>query len=309
MTPRRTLHRPLQRHAIKIAALAFGRRWSHGHNWLPFLKFEREAGETSARIVFKGRTVGRLSSADLLCDRLTGNAVHIIGSGPSILQTDLSKIGPGSALLLNGAVELIGTHIEDPLAVVVEDERFIWRHFDSLKVKIPAEITCLFSVAVIRAICEIETEWLSGRQIVLIDDIRKPYAAPKPELGELKERPYVTMDRDGNSGISLEPDRGVFQGGSVVISALQFAIHCRPASIGLIGIDISNAAEPRFYEQNGNAAPSGLKRAEGRILSHLVLGKAVAAQNNIELLNHSATSLLNRHGFAYDNRFEKTKGR
>lgn len=309
MTPRRTFNRPLQRHAIKIAALAFGRKWSHSHNWLPFLQLRREAGEKLGRIVFKGRTIGRLNSADLLRDRLAGTAVHIIGSGPSILQTDLSKIGPRSALLLNGAVELAGTEIEDPLAVVVEDERFIWRHFDNLKAKGPADIICLFSVAVIRAICEIEPEWLSDRQIVLIDDIRKPYSAPKPELGELEARPYVRTDRDGSSGISLEPDRGVFQGGSVVISALQYAIHCRPASISLIGIDISNAAEPRFYEQNGNAAPSGLKRAQERILSHLVLGKAVAAENNIEILNHSATSLLNRHGFAYDNRFEKNKGR
>jgi hypothetical protein len=82
-------------------------------------------------------------------------------------------------------------------------------------------------------------------------------------------------------------------------------MHCRPASIGLIGIDISNAAEPRFYEKKGSAAPSGLRRAEDRIVSHLVLGKAISAESNIELLNHSPISLLNRHGFTYDNRFRK----
>jgi hypothetical protein len=301
----RTFNRPLQRHVIKIAALAFGRKWSHGHNWLPFLELKREPGEKSRRIVFRGRTIGRLNSADLLRDRLIGTSIHIFGSGPSILQTDLSRIGPRSALLLNGALELIGTQIEDPLAVVVEDERFIWRHFDNLQAKVPAGVICLFSVAVIRAICELDAEWLSGRQIVLIDDIRKPYSAPKPDLGELGARSYVTMNGDGSSGISREPDRGVFQGGSVVVSALQYAMHCRPASIGLIGIDISNAAEPRFYEKNGSAAPSGLRRAEDRIVSHLVLGKAISAENNIELLNHSPISLLNRHGFTYDNRFRK----
>lgn len=307
MTPRRTFNRPLQRHVIKIAALALGRKWSHGHNWMPFLQLKREAGEKSERIVFKGKTVGHLSPAELLRDRLNGSSIHIIGSGPSILQIDLSRIGPRSALLLNGAIELIGTEIEDPLGIVVEDERFIWRHFDTLNAKVPSDVICLLSVPVIRAICELDADWLNGREIVLIDDIRKPYAAPKPDLDELEARSYVTMDPDADAGISLDPNRGVFQGGSVVISALQYAIYCRPASIGLIGIDISNADEPRFYEQNGNAAPSGLRRAEGRILSHLVLGKAVGAQNNIELVNHSSASLLNKHGFTYDDRFEKKK--
>lgn len=305
----RTLNRPLRRHVMKIAALAFGRKWSHGHNWLPFLQLKRAAAKNFEFIVFKNRTVGKLSSAELLRERLNGTSIHIVGSGPSILQTDLSKTSARSTLLLNGALELIGTQIGDPLGIVIEDERFIWRHFDNLKAKVPADVICVFSVAVIRAICEIDIDWLSARQIVLIDDIRKPYAAPKPSNEELRARSYVSMDRDGTAGISLDPDRGVFQGGTVAVSALQFAIHCRPATIGLIGIDISNADSPRFYEQNGNAAPSGLQRAEGRIISHMILGKAIAAQNNITLQNHSPTSLLNRYGFSYDNRLEKNESR
>ncbi|BCJ91163.1 glycosyl transferase [Terrihabitans soli] len=299
--------RPLRRRAIKIAALALGPRWSHTHNWTPFLELRKADGREPGTIVYRGRKVGRFIPADRLKDKAGAAAIQIIGSGPSVLMMDLSAIAPGSAILLNGALELIGSQIERPLAVIIEDERFIWRHFAKFRAKVPPGVPCILSVGVIRAICEIDAAWFTEREIVLIDDIRKPYHAPKPKLGDLKTRSHVAMSHDGDAGISLAPDLGVFQGGSVVISALQFAIHCRPKSIGLIGIDISNANEPRFYEGNGSRAPSGLKRAEGRILSHLLLGRTICASNEIELLNHSPTSVLNRHDFAYDNRFEKRK--
>lgn len=303
------MNRPVHRYAVKIAALALGRKWSHGHNWMPFLRFENDGAADSRSIVYKGRTVGRLSPADLLREQLSGDAIHIIGSGPSVSETDLTAIGSRSTVFLNGAFQLIGSQISDPLAIVVEDERFIWRHFESLKVNVPSGVICIFSVGVIRAICEIDSEWLTGREILLIDDIRKPYMTPKPDIGDISRRPHVLMNTERDAGLSLQPDLGVFQGGSVVISALQYAIYCRPKSIGLIGIDISNANEPRFYERKGNAAPSGLKRAENRIVSHLMLGKTVCTSKDIEIRNHSPTSLLNSHDFTYDSRFEKSKAK
>ena len=95
--------------------------------------------------------------------------------------------------------------------------------------------------------------------------------------------------------------------GSVAVSALQFAAFCRPATIGLFGIDISNAGEPRFYEKAGDTAGSGIAGAAGRIVAHFALARRVCAEENIEILNFSPVSALVGAGFPYDPRFAAAK--
>lgn len=296
--------RPLRRSFFKLLArLSFGKAYAHAQDWWPWLALDvpSEEGE-SGKILYRKSVVTQLQPPSALRAE-SRSAIYVVGSGPSIKDNDLSRTEPGTCILLNGAISLIGDSVLHPLAAAIEDERFVWRHFDLMRKKIAPDTICLFSTSVIRAICEIDSSWLHDRRIILINDIRKPYRAPRQNVEAIAGLDFVCLNADGSAGISMDPLRGVFQGGSVVVSALQFAIYCRPAEIGLFGIDISNAADPRFYEKAADTAKSGLVEGQRRILEHITLAKAVCSKQQIKLSNFSKISALRECGLTYDDRF------
>jgi hypothetical protein len=293
--------RPLFRSLVKLGArLLLGRARAHAQDWFPGLAIRRNP-EGGGEVSYRGAWAAKLMDSSLLrtCE---GGTVTIVGSGPSVALADLSRLVAGSAILLNGAIHLIGNPVAVPLAVAIEDERFVWRHFDLLRQKIGPRQACLFSVAVLRAICEHDSSWLADKRIVLIDDLRKPYGEPRRREAQLRGLDFACLDPAGECGFSLEPDRGVFQGGSVAVSALQFAVAALPKTIGFIGVDIRNAASPRFYETADETAYSGIAGAEARIVGHLALGRTVAAERGVDVINFSPVSALADAGFAFDSR-------
>lgn len=288
--------RPLARSVIKVLSSVFlGRKRAHYHSWLPFLTIVARDSSGVGRVVYRGREIADLKRGDHVA-AACGEAIYIIGSGPSIAEQDLSALPLRSAMLLNGAIALIGEQITSPLAIVIEDERFVWRHFPMMRERIAPQHACLFSAGVLRAICEMDPTWLGGRPITLIDDIRKPYGRQRRTAVELGVLDHVRFSARGDAGFSTVPDAGVFQGGSVVISALQFACAMPVKTIGLIGIDISNAASPRFYETKGAVAYSGVADAEETILAHVALACTIANEHGIDIRNHSPVSALSKIG-------------
>lgn len=229
--------------------------------------------------------------------RRAGRRILILGSGPSIQELSVLAVPPREALLLNGAISLIGEGLAEPLAVAIEDERFVWRHFGMIARYVPSDVPLLLSVGAIRAICDLDRTFLKGRSVVLIDDIRKPYGHPRREGADLAA--YSFAVRRGAAGFSSEPDRGVFQGGSVVVSALQFALATGATEIGFTGVDIANADSSRFYEKQGAAAFSGVAGAEARILEHIALAGDIADYRGVRLINHSPVSALRSIGLDY----------
>lgn len=302
---RRVSERPLRRSITKLVISTFGgRSWRHSQDWLPGLRLDiPEEKHETGEILYRGSVVAKLLHPAVL-EADTKASIYVVGSGPSVKDSDFTRTESGTCFLLNGAISLIGGAVSVPLAIVIEDERFVWRHFGLMREKIAEATFCLFSTSVIRAICEIDRAWLDGRRIILIDDIRKPYHLPRRNNLEIEGFDFVRLAPDG-AGVSLEPSRGVFQGGSVVISALQFAIYCRPQEIGFFGIDISNAADPRFYEKAADMAKSGLVEGQRRIFEHIVLANAVCSEKQIKLSNFSKVSALRECGLAYDDRFAR----
>jgi Kdo-III transferase WaaZ len=298
--------RPWHRSLIKTGTrLLLGGAKAHVQDWFPGLAV---IGRGGAGDVFYHRTkVVTLSGVEVLRQR-AGEVVHIVGSGPSIRDTDLGDLERRSAILLNGAIGLIGNEIATPLAVAVEDERFVWRHSEMMRRKIGSATVCLFSIAVLRALCELDDRWLADKTVILVDDIRRPYGHRRRSIDEMRQLDFVRFNATETAGFSLDPDRGVFQGGSVAVSTLQFALHCAPKTIGFLGIDISNANEPRFYETSDDAAFSGIARAETRILDHFVLAKEIAAEKGVGFVNYSPVSALRHCGFGYDERFAAASG-
>jgi len=291
--------RPFRRSAVKLLSqFLLGSGRAHYHSWLPSLSISGRAVGSPGVLQFRGKRAGQLLDADSLAARC-GDRVVIIGSGPSVKGQDLRRLPPHSALLLNGAISLAGDQITEPLAVVMEDERFVWRHADMIRKHMTAGTLCLLSPGVIRALSELDSGWLSGRSVILIDDIRKPYGHPRRKAAELRALEFATLSPDGAAGFSADPDKGVFQGGSVAISALQFALGTNAREIGFLGVDISNANTPRFYESDGDVAFSGIAGAEARILAHIALARDFAATKGVELINHSPVSALRSIGLDY----------
>lgn len=283
------------------APFLFGPTRRHFQAWWPHLKLKRWGANPG--ILYSDVHVGTLVTHHHL---RRPDVIYIVGSGPSILEQNLSLIPDKSSILLNGAISLVGDVIMQPLAIAIEDERFVWRHFGMMQERIPAQMVCFLSPAVIRAICERKPEWLRTRPIILIDDLRKPYLRRLTNDAHLKRRRFVSFNDDCTSALSLSPAWGVIQGGSVVVSAIQFAIGLAPARIGLVGIDITNADEPRFYERAGDVAKSGLLKARRRIIEHLTLAKRICDARGIAMSIHSSKSALLQAGFTYDAHLERT---
>lgn len=279
-----------------MARILLGRRRAHYHAWLPTLRIEGRSAGQPGRILYRGRRLLALSGSDLLERRARGK-VLIVGSGPSAGGLMPEALSPRSALLLNGAISLIGKGLAEPLAVAIEDERFIWRHFDLLARMVTPDIPMLLSPGVIRTLCDIAPDFIGGRPVILIDDIRKPYGRPRRDEAELAALDHVSLR--GQAGFSTDPDLGVFHGGSVVVTAAQFALATAAKEIGFIGVDIANADQPRFYEAAGDAAFSGVAAAERRILDHLALAAEIAKRRGVTFVNHSAVSALRSIGLAY----------
>ncbi|MFD1329592.1 glycosyl transferase [Mycoplana ramosa] len=294
--------RPLARSIIKTAFQLFGGDHSHAHNWFPGLSIVGAPGAPDRLICYRGKRIAALQGSGALTAS-AGSDICIVGSGPSVRGIDLTSLEPRQAILLNGAIGLAGEGVE-PLAIAVEDERFVWRHHQLMRENVRGDGLCLFSVGVLRALCEVDAAWVANRRVILIDDLRKPYGARKRSFAEAAALPFAYTDGSA-AGLSTEPDLGVFQGGSVAVSAVQFAIHCRPCRIGLVGIDISNANLPRFYETDGHMARSGIARAEERILAHFALAKRYCDEKGISAVCHSPVSALLKCGYPYDARFSR----
>ncbi|PYE45098.1 hypothetical protein DFI02_102539 [Rhizobium sp. PP-F2F-G20b] len=294
--------RPLRRRIWKLAAtLAYGRRRAHAYDWAPSLRIEPAPYGPERTILFRNRPAGTLLPPSALSD-LAGSDITIVGSGPSVRDADIGALANRSTLLLNGAIALVPERIPRPLAFVVEDERFVYRHFQAFMAGLDPSILCLFSVAVIRAILEHNPDWLIERPVILIDNLLKPYGENRRDLAAVSRMSAVTVDAPSRSGVSLDPALGVFQGGSVAVSALQFALFCRPRIVGFIGIDIANAAQPRFYETPGEKVFSGVSEAEGRILAHIRLAKTVGEARGSTFVNYSPSSALQKIGIPYSDR-------
>lgn len=290
---RRMSDRPFHRQIVKIVfQILRGRSRAHWQDSWPHLRVIRD--ETGAgQILWKGRPAGQLLPA-----RLPGGLaeITIVGSGPSLREQDVSRLPAHSAILLNGAIGLAPKCA--PLALAVEDERFVWRHRTMLA-GAPTDCLWMLSPSVMRALLSEDASTLAGRRIILIDNILKPVHAPRRTADDPALAAILCRGADG-AGFSRDPARGIMPAGTVAFTALQFAVAARPGLVRLAGIDLSNAAAPRFYETESDMAPSGLVDGLGRILAGFALARRCAAEAGVTLTCASRVSALLGIGYPLD---------
>lgn len=299
------INRPLRRYAIRLYVnVSGGWRWSHRQDWWPGLRLELSGIGTSGSLVYKDRLIGQVLPWDALA--FSSQELTIIGSGPSVASQDFSSLLPGTTILLNGAIHLLDGKLGAPMAVVVEDERFVWRHFADMRRLIAPQTQCLFSTSVIRAICEIDPTWLESQRIFHIDFLQKPYDRARRSQTELEQLDFLKWSPSKDCAVSLAPAQGVFSGGSVAVTAMQLALYMNPSRIGLAGIDLSNAKAPRFYEGAGGSAKSRILQAQDRILAAFAVARSECASRRIALVNYSPVSSLATIDIPYDSRLSAT---
>ncbi|AXC48951.1 glycosyl transferase [Paracoccus suum] len=285
--------RPLGRSLIRLGAMALGRDRAHRQDIWPGLAIDRAAGTT----VWHRRPLCPLLPLSAIVTTAR-DLIAIIGTGPSLANQHPERLPPGSAILLNGAASLASSLA--PLGVMVEDERFVFRHHAMLA-GLQAGVPLMLSPAALRALAERAPDLLrQGRPVALIDNLAKPVNAARRSLDDPALDGIVT--RSEGAALSLQPDRGVVITGTVAFSALQAALAARPAEILLAGIDLGNAAKPRFYETAADSAPSGLTKGLPRILAGFAL--ALREAGGTRLACTSPVSALLALGYPRDVRLD-----
>lgn len=283
--------RPLTRKLIRLGFQAMGRGRAHRQDLWPGLAIDRPTG----RVTWRGRPLFSLvPAAEIVAPDLP--LIAVVGSGPSLKGQRIEALDDRTAILCNGAASLTGRI--RPLAVAVEDERFVFRHHAMLAA-LPRDIPLLLSPAAIRAWAARDPAPLQHRRIALIENLERPLGAPRRPLSDPALREIVLRGHRG--ALSLRPDQGVVITGTVAFSALQFALAAAPGQILLAGIDLTNDGEPRFYEST-DSAPSGLSAGIERILAGFGLAHEAADRRGIALTCASPVSALLGLGVPLDQR-------
>ncbi|MAN55717.1 MAG: glycosyl transferase [Paracoccus sp.] len=282
--------RPLSRKLVRLGFQVLGRARAHRQDLWPGLAIDRASGAVSWK---GGHLLTLVPAAQFIPSGRS--LLAIVGSGPSLRDQRVEALGSGTAILCNGAAAL-ADRIR-PLAVAVEDERFVFRHHAMLAA-LPCDIPLMLSPSAMRALAERDTGPLRDRDVALIENVIKPIGAARRALTDSELSDFVILGREG--AISVAPDRGVVITGTVAFSALQFALAAGPERILLAGIDLTNDTEPRFYERRADSAPSGLRSGLRRILAGFSLAATVAGRRGIALDCASPVSALLDIGYRRD---------
>lgn len=279
---RRPSARPFRRSLIRLALrLCHGRRRAHAQDWWPGLEL---SGTPPAEVRHFGRALCHLHPLAELLPGLAP-AVTLIGSGPSLRGQAVEALGVEPVLCLNGALTL-RHRLRGPVILVVEDERFIWRHLDFLRDHLSPGDACVFSTEVLRALAEAAPDLLAALRVSHVDNLLKPYRSDRRST----EDPSLPLWSHEGGALSLEPAKGVMPAGTVAFTALQIALAAKPERVGLAGIDLGGGG-PRFYE-SGAGAWSGLDADAERLLAQFAAAKAWADGQGIALECYAPGSRL-----------------
>lgn len=245
---------------------------------------------------------------------LYGKAVNIIASGPSVQQLAFSTLLDLPTIFVNGSISLTENHtFTNVVGYVISDARFIHHRpdilrqhytgqplyatlavFEAMATLFP-DILRTYSTAM-RVLYPVDRPWgvksnkLSFNKLIF----KKKLLNKKMPLSYFINHPNFIIDGSCNStdiGVSLNITQGFVEAGTVAYVAAQLAFSRQAAAIHLYGIDLLNSAQPRFYENSDDSAPSMLSKVmKDRIVpSFNLLGRIYKAQG-VAVINHSPIS-------------------
>lgn len=180
---------------------------------------------------YRSLAVESSSGIAALKDCVSGGAVYIVGSGPSIAQTDLSRLNGETVIFLNNAISLQDRFAPGRSFVCISD------HLRAIELRPECKarsITCLATT----------------------DKVLNPSVSPlifaAPFLFVMPKfltRPNGDLQVSAAFGFSNAPGLGIYMGKSVVFPAIQIAWHMGARDIFLVGLDMTIGAKATYYDK------------------------------------------------------------
>lgn len=244
--------------------------------------------------------------------KLTENkAVHILASGPSIHDNDLSQITAMPVIFVNGSISLTAQYqFTHPVAYVVTDPRFIKHNVAMVLEFYQGSCPLYISSLVAEQLWQDAPDFLASyeKQIYIIYPVDRPVddslvalqqstllgkiavrLNKRVRLKHFKHSPYHAVSK--KIGVSTDIRYGFVEGGTVALVAVQLAYSLGFQQIHLYGIDLLNSQLPRFYEKSDNVAPTKLDQAiTKRIVPSFDWVAHNYQQRGVMLYNHSPVS-------------------
>lgn len=261
----------------------------HMARTLPYLKLSPHGDVW--RLHWKGRFITETQSWAALCQSAP-ERLFVVGSGPSIREQNLAPLAGSACVLVNGAVALCRQGVvEQPYAVIIEDARFIQEKGDMLRCLPRGTRLCLVGSAM-QALGALDPALFTHFRLYYLDGFETPYGKPRRPLDDVSPQHYRLK---GEAKLSLNLQQGHFGCGTVMYAGVQLGFHLRVRHLLLVGFDMTNFNQPRFYETPKNAAWCGLEKAfHERIIPAFELAAETARELGITLQNCSHTSAVPR---------------
>lgn len=162
---------------------------------------------------------------------VSGGPVYIIGTGPSISNTDLSKLNGSTVIFLNNAISLRDRFEPGRSFACISD------HLRAIELRSECTargITCLVTTDKV----------LNPAVSPLI--FATPYIFVMPKF---LTRPNGDLQISAAFGFSDDPTSGIYLGKSVVFPAIQMAWFMGARDISLVGVDMTIGAKAAYYDK------------------------------------------------------------
>jgi len=202
--------------------------------------------------------------------RYPGQTSHLILSGPSVAEIDYSKLSLGHVMGVNGSISLQARYPDlrfDYYAIL--DTGFMSRRRHLVDQILSQDLLLLLTPeAVMWIALHVPAERIACR-LAVFEEVHQrtmlPRPAPAELAGQLRDDPDLILfdaHRPVHAhGFSLDVRRGLFGGGTVAYSALQFLVWLGFQRIYIHGLDMKDAAnKPRFYETEKDRLGTALDR-------------------------------------------------
>lgn len=264
-----------------------GKEQRYAFSYWPYVTVKETQGGKD--VLFKGKKL--FSSLALDGMSKPGQDVYILASGPSVSKQDLFRLADKNVITLNGSISAAEKYGFTPMFHFIADANFILKR-PRLARTVAAGVPVGLSLSAVKAAAIFSPELLQNRPLFLVENPLEKFPYPQLSAAQLPNDKFA-KDAEGKAGFSLLPYAGLFDGGSVLSLALQVAYFLRFKRVFLLGFDIGNADQPRFYETKKNRIKCGLLQDyEDKILPFMRLAAQVFHADGREIYNCSPVTKL-----------------
>ncbi|CAI0796033.1 lipopolysaccharide core biosynthesis protein [Serratia entomophila] len=271
------------------------RAFRHNENIWPYVKIQRAASGEIIALHYRRKQVPLAQLSDLK-GRFAGD-VLLAATGPSVKNLRLEKFPAMPAMGVNGAY-FLHERVDFRFYVIV-DMGFIDKKPELIADIIDDQQLTLFTTphGVVKIIEKFSLERIKCRFAVIEDAAFKIYQ-PKITNEELwpayRDNPDVIFAADRKDiAFNYDIRNGVFDAGTVAYWALQLLTFLGFERLYIIGLDMNNFHQPRFYEAAENKLPTELEnKVDELVMPAFQLASQLMKAKNITIKNLSVASAI-----------------